>query len=241
MTGLRADDGRMAHVASGPELPLDRAPVLLTKADKITASVVADPSAGPLHFKLTGALEPATPDGLPLVPFFRLHDSRYQMYWEVTTREILANRKTQLAADERARAAREAATLDSVTPGEQQPEVEHAFKGEGTESGLYNGRHWRHGRMIEYTLNTRGEKAVVLSVTYSGTDAGRHFDILANGVVIAKQELTGEKVGEFIEKHYAIPAAVLAATQDRRISIRFVAAQGLAGGLFDVRLLRVEP
>jgi len=241
MTGLRADDGRMAHVASGPELPLDQAPVLLTTADKITSNVVADPASGPLHFKLTGVLEPATPDGLPLVPFFRLHDSRYQMYWEVTTREAVATRKEQLAGAERARVAREAASLDSVVPGEQQPEVEHAFRGEGTESGLYSGRHWRHGRMIEYTLNTRGEKAVVLSVTYSGTDAGRKFDILANGVSIAKQELTGEKVGEFIEKRYTIPAAVLAAAKDRRISVRFVAAQGLAGGLFDVRFLRAEP
>ena len=238
MTGLRADDGRMGHVASGPELPLDQAPVLLTTADKITSNVVADPSAGPMHFKLTGLLEPAAPDGLPLVPFFRLHDSRYQMYWEVTTREALANRKAQLAADERARAAREAATLDSVAPGEQQPEVEHAYKGEGTQSGLYNGRHWRHGRMIEYTLATRGEKAVVLSVTYSGTDAGRQFDILANGVVIATQELTGEKMGEFIEKLYALPAAVLASAADGRVTIKFVARKELAGGLFDVRLLR---
>ena len=238
MTGLCASDARMAHVAEGPELPLDQAPVLLTTADNIASKVVADRAAGPLHFKLVGVLEPLAPDGLPLMPFFRLHDSRYQMYWEVTTREILASRKEQLAAAERARAEREAATIDSVTPGEQQPEVEHAFQGSDTESGLYNSRHWRHGRDFQYTFNLRGEKNVILSVTYSGSDAGRQFDILANATVIATQELVGEKFGEFVEKRYEMPAAVVASAPDGRVTIRFVAKKVLAGGVFDVRLLR---
>ena len=238
LVGLRADDSRMAHVASGPTLPLDQVPALLTTPGIIPSKVVADPAAGPLHFRLIDVVEPSAPDGLPLIPFFRLHDARYQMYWETTTREALAARKVQLAAAERAQAAREAATLDRVAPGEQQPEVEHAYQGEETESGLHNGRHWRHGRRIQYTLNTRGEKNVILSVTYSGSDSGRQFDILANGTVIATQKLVAEKIGEFVEKTYVLPATILAAAPDGRVTIAFVAAQGLAGGLFDVRLLR---
>lgn len=241
MTGVRADDSRMAHVAMGPVVPQDRVPVLLTTADAISSKVVAEPAAGPLHFRLVDIVEPATAGGLPLVPFFRLHESRYQMYWEVTTREGIAARKDQLAAAERARAAREAATLDSVSPGEQQPEVEHAYQGEGTESGIHNGRHWRHGRVIQYTLSTRGENAPILAVTYSGSDSGRQFDIFANGTLIATQELVGEKFGEFIEKQYAIPTAVIASAPDGRVTVRFVARQVLAGGLFDVRLLRQSP
>ena len=37
LSGLRADDSRMAHVASGPEVPLDQAPVLLAEAEAIPA------------------------------------------------------------------------------------------------------------------------------------------------------------------------------------------------------------
>ena len=162
------------------------------------------------------------------------------MYWESTTREGLAARKEELAVAERARVAREAATLDSVAPGEQQPEVEHAYRGEDAESGLHNGRHWRHGRQFQYTLDPRGEKAVTLSVTYSGSDAGRQFDILANGTLVATQELVGEKIGEFIEKRYEIPIAVVASAPDGRVTIRFVARKSLAGGVFDVRLLRPD-
>ena len=162
------------------------------------------------------------------------------MYWEVTTRAGLAERKERLAAAERARAAREAATLDWVAPGEQQPEVEHAYQGVETESGIHNGRHWRHGRQIQYTLNARGAQAAVLSVTYSGNDAGRSFDIFANDTLIATQELVAEKPGEFVEKLYEIPAAVLASAPDGRVTIKFVAKVQLAGGVFDVRLLRPE-
>ena len=238
LTGLRADDSRMAHVASGPEVPLDRVPVLLAGAEEIPSRVVADPAAGPLRFRLIDIVEPAAKDGLTLVPFFRLHDERYQMYWETTTRAGLAARQQQLAAAEQARAAREAATLDSVAPGEQQPEVEHHYQGAGTESGLYNGRHWRHGLDFQYTFETKGERNVLLAVTYSGSDSGRQFDILANGTLVATQELVGEKVGEFVEKRYPIPAGVLAAAADGRVTIRFVAKKVLAGGVFDVRLLR---
>jgi DUF1680 family protein len=238
MVGLRADASRMAHVAAGPEEPLDRAPVLLTDAAMLPNKVIADTAAGPMHFRLIDVVEPATRDGLTLVPFYQLQDTRYQMYWETTTREGLAQRREQLAAAERARSAREAATIDRVAPGEQQPEVEHAFRGEETESGLYNGRHWRHGREFQYTFDTHGEKNLRLSVTYSGSDTGRQFDILANDTRIATQDLVGEKVGEFVEKLYEIPAAVAASAPDGRITIRFVAKKGLAGGVFDVRLLR---
>lgn len=238
LTGLRADDSRMAHVASGPEVPLDRVPAVLASSTMLPSHVVADPAAGPLHFRLSDVVEPPEPGGLTLVPFFRLHDARYQMYWETTTRAGLAARQQQLAASERKRAAREAATLDRVAPGEQQPEVEHAFQGEDSESGLYNGRHWRHGRAFQYTFNSRGEKTAILSVTYSGSDSGRQFEIFANGTRIATQELVGEKVGEFVEKCYAIPAAIVASAPEGRITIRFVAKKVLAGGVFDVRLLR---
>ena len=94
--------------------------------------------------------------------------------------------------------------------------------------------------MIEYTLNTRGEKNVVLSVTYSGSDSGRQFDIFANGVLVATQDLVAERIGEFVDKQYAIPAAALAAAPGGRGTVRFVAGKVLAGGLFDVRLLRAS-
>jgi DUF1680 family protein len=238
MDGLFANSGRMAHVAHGPMVPLDKVPALLTTENQLPTHVVPDPSAGPMHFRITDVIEPAEPNGLPLIPFFSLHERRYQMYWELTTPEKIASQKEKLAAEERARAAREAATLDSITVGEQQPEVEHDLKGEGMESGIHNGRRWRHGAWIQYTLDPRGASEVILSVTYSGDDRGREFDILVNGTVIATQRLTGENPKHFIEKRYPIPSDILQAAGNGRLTVRFTAKRWLAGGLYDVRLLK---
>ncbi len=237
LRGLYADDSRMGQVASGPLVPLDRVPVLLAGAGEVPRHVKPDPAAGPLRFRLVDIVKPSAPDGLPLLPFFRLHDARYQMYWELTTKEAVAARRASLAAEERARALREANTLDWVAPGEQQPEVEHGFTGEGTETGLHRGRRWRHGRWFQYTLNTRGEKAADLVVTYWGGDRDRTFEIRVNGVLLATEKLTGARPGEFFEQRYPIPTEVLAAAPDGRLTVRFSAPTGLAGGIFDLRLM----
>ena len=240
MDGLFADSGRMAHVAHGPMVPMDQVPVLLDTANDPLAHISPESSSGPLHFQIKDIVIPEESGGIELVPFFSLHEQRYQMYFALTTQEKIEEQRERVAAEERARVAREAATLDQVSPGEQQPEVEHDFKGEDTESGLFDGRRWRHGQMIQYTLDTRGEKAVVLEVTYSGNDNGRVFDILVNDTKIATQRLTGEKAGQFIAKRYPIPEALVTAAPEGRLTVRFVATRQLAGGLFDVRLLRAS-
>jgi DUF1680 family protein len=238
MVGERAGDGRMAHVATGPMVPMDQVPVLLTTLEKLVKHITPDPKAGPLHFLINDVVDPKPKDGLPLVPFFSLHHSRYQMVWNLSTAEAVAKRRESLAAEERSKAALDAATLDFVRPGEQQSEVEHDFKGEKSETGIHNGRRWRHGQSIQYTLDPRGNKECRLSVTYSGDDRGRTFDIFANNQLIATQELTAESQGKFIEKGYKLPVAALSASADGRLTIKFVAKNWLAGGVYDVRLIR---
>ncbi|MBS1727617.1 MAG: glycoside hydrolase family 127 protein [Armatimonadetes bacterium] len=237
-TGLHAGAGRGDHIAQGPVVPLDKAPVLITWQKALPTHVVPDPSGGPLHFRLTDVVEPTSKAGLSLVPFFRLQESRYQMYWEVMTSEGFAERQKRLAEEEKAKLAREAATLDSVAVGEQQPEVDHQMKGEGLETGFFNGRRWRHGKVVQYTLNPKGFDKVDLAVTYSGGDNGRTFDIFVNDHLISTQALVGDKPGKFFEVRYPIPAEALAAGKDGMVTVRFVAKVWLAGGFYDVRLLK---
>ena len=120
--------------------------------------------------------------------------------------------------------------------GEQQPEVEHDYIGVKTETGIHEGRHWRHGAMMQYALDTHCETFVEIEVTYWGGDDGRVFDILANGTRIATQELNAEAPGKFIRKRYVVPVEVLQA--DNRLSIRFVAKRYVAGGVYELRLMR---
>jgi uncharacterized protein len=244
LRGLYADDSRMGHVAHGPVVPMDQVPVLLASAGDVSQYVKPDPAAGPLHFRLTDVVEPSVSDGLPLIPFFRLHNARYQMYWQLTSKEQIAARKEQLVAAERAKAVREANTLDRVAPGEQQPEVEHDYLGQNSDSGLRDGQRWRRGEWFQYSLSPRGEKSVELSVTYWGGDAGRAYDILINGELLATETLAGAKPNEFIEKRYPLPAKFLDGNVAGRVVVRFSAKSApptRAAGVYDVRLMKTVP
>jgi hypothetical protein len=106
------------------------------------------------------------------------------------------------------------------------------------QSGIHNGRRWRHGNWIQYTLDPKGAREVILAVTYSGDDRGREFDISVNGTVVATQRLTGQKPNHFIEKRYPIPSEILQAAGNNRLTVRFSVKRQLAGGLYDVRLLK---
>ncbi len=235
-TGLFAGAGRGDHIADGPLVPLDRMPALLTSPEELPKHVV--PDGAPMRFRLKDVAVPGSKEGIALMPFFRLQESRYQMVWNVTTEEKIAAQRARLAEEERAKLARDAATIDRVAVGEQQPEVDHAMTGEGLETGTHNGRRWRHGRVIEYVLDPKGEKAADLEVTYSGDDANRTFEVYANGALLATQELKATKRGGFFEVHYPLSPEALASG---KITVRFVGKGTLAGGLYDVRLLRAKP
>ncbi|MCP5532440.1 MAG: glycoside hydrolase family 127 protein [Akkermansiaceae bacterium] len=238
LTGLRADGSRMGHIAHGPTRPLDQAPVIVGSAGQVAAHLKPAPDDGPLRFRLSEVVEPAPEGGILLEPFFALHDERYQMYWQLTSAEELVALKERTAAEEKEKAALEAATIDMVTAGEQQPEVEHDFKGEDTETGIHEGRHWRHGKWFQYTLDMRGEEAADLEVMYWGGDAGRSFDILVNGSVIATETLDGSQPGRFIRKRYLIPAAIRNTATEGKLHVRFSAKVQVAGGVFEVRLMK---
>lgn len=236
--GLFAGPGRGDHIAQGPLVPMDSLPSLLSTPETLPKQVVPDPSAGPLHFKLVAPLSSPELKEIKLMPFFRLQESRYQLIWDLTTKEKLAARRAEQAALERARIERDRATIDRVAVGEQQPEVDHEMTGEGLETGFHNGRRWRHGTVIQFTLNLRGTTTADLEVTYSGDDANRTFDILVNDQLLTTQTLRGEKRGDFIDVKYALTPEMLTKAKDGKLIVRFVGKNSLAGGLYDLRLLR---
>ncbi|MEN0036524.1 MAG: glycoside hydrolase family 127 protein [Cellvibrio sp.] len=231
------DDSRMGHIASGQMCPLEAAPFLLGNSKEFIQQL--KPVAGkPLTFNASGLINGQQMQNIELIPFFRLHESRYAIYWPYTTAADVEKARAKAAAAEKERIALQAKTIDQVAPGEQQPESDHFYKGEQSEAGLYNGRHWRHTRAwFSYELNDKQSEAKTLQITYAGIDAGRSFEIQMNGVVIAKVESTGN-AKEFFTVDYAIPAE-LVKTAKGKYTLKFVAVPGsVAGGIYGVRLLR---
>ncbi len=233
-----ADDSRMGHIAQGQVCPLEAAPMLVS--DSIDFLRRFKKVAGkPLTFAAPGLVRGAAGLATEFVPFFRLHDSRYTMYWQHSTPVDFERMRAENAAREAERLALDARTIDQVAPGEQQPESDHFFKGEGSEAGVNSGRHWRHAsRWFSYELNDPKGEAKLLRLTFAKADAGRRFDIEVNGLLVAEVVLVAGMDQDFYTIDYALPASVTASTP-RKLSIRFVAKQGsVAGGLYGLRLLR---
>jgi hypothetical protein len=243
--GLIADDGRGGHVAPGPLLPLDRAPMLVGDRDGLAAQVRPVPGR-PLTFEANALIRPTAFNALRLEPLFRVHDARYIVYWRTATAAAYPAVVRQIEADERQRQALQARTLDQVIPGEQQPEVDHQYQGADSSTGVRVGRHWRDtGQWISYRLKapegTDPDIAVELLLTFDGGDRNEGFDLLVDGRRLATISLQGDAKDTFVERRIALPRDLGRAAVRQGITIKLVAAAGRrTSALFDVRLLRAE-
>jgi uncharacterized protein len=241
LTGLRAGDSRFSHVAQGPLRPLDQLPALVAESPEAAVASIKPVPNEPLTFTIDGAIRPDEFTGTRLVPFFRLHDARYQMYWHFLDDETYAVEREKAAAAERDALALEAVTIGRVRPGEQQPEVEHNFRGEETQAGEWSGRRFRHGRWFSYEFRLPEEvSGAELLLTYWGGD-DRTFDILLNDQLLTTEHLRSPRPGQFIEVRHAIPGELLAAARGGSLTVKFAAHPGsMAGGIYDIRLIRTS-
>lgn len=162
------------------------------------------------------------------------------VYWARSTPAQQSLMRDELARAEEARLALDAITIDQVAPGEQQPEADHGFKGEGAESGIAAAGRWRHARQwFSYELSDPQGQARLLRLSFAKGDAGRRFDLVVNGQRIAEIELARpDAPGEIYTRDFALPAE-LVARAGGRLTVKFVArADSIAGGLYGLRLLR---
>ena len=238
ITGFYADGSRSGHIASGALLPLQDAPVFVAPV-RALKQVIEPVKEQPMQFRIAGTVYPGHYRQLRLVPFYTIHNSRYIVYWPFTSREGLRQKQEQLAIREAASASLERQTIDHVLPGEQQPEADHQFRGQATESGIHNERHWRHATgWFSYDLRNEKKGAKKLRVMYWGADKGRRFDIRVNNVLLAAVVLDGAAGERFIEVDYDLPLSIRT-EQPPVLNVKFEAQAGsVAGGIFDLRLMK---
>jgi len=183
------------------------------------------------------------PHDVTLSPYFRLHHQRSAVYFETFSPAAWEVKAGQLAAEQAERAALEARTIDDVKPGEQQSEVDHAFRGERSFSGGASPK-WRDARdggWFEYAVKVLPGRSMEAQLTYWGSDAGgREFDLLADGQLFGTETLTAAKSNEFFEKSYRISEALTRGKS--RVVLRVQAKPGkTAGGVFGLRILGPNP
>lgn len=234
-----ADDSRMGHIPSGQVCPLEAAPTFVANSTDFIKRFKRV-AGKPLTFTApAGLVQGGAGTSAEFIPFFRLHDSRYVVYWPQSTPGAYAQLRAQTAAHEAERLALDARTIDQVAPGEQQPEVDHGFQGEGADAGINHGRHWRDAdKWFSYQLKDPRHEAKLLQLTFARVDAGRRFDIVVNGERIGEVELAKDEAEEFYTRDVELPAALVQAAGGK-LDVKFVARAGSkAGGLYGLRLMR---
>jgi uncharacterized protein len=218
----------------GPVGSDSRIPVLVTNGKPVDEWVV-QPKNDELLFRTKGVGRPGDVD---LVPFYHVHDIRYSVYWDLYDQKGWSAEDSAFRADQEEEKALEASTIDRVEIGDRQSEREHRLAGDTTGVGSFNDRMWRqayNSPWFSYVLKIHPDTVNDLVVTYWGGErGGRKFDILADKVKLATQELKMNRRGKFFHATYRIPAAVCSGKSE--ITVRFQAYPGkIAGGVFGVR------
>jgi uncharacterized protein len=219
-------------------LPAPVTPVYVAGGGDLIKNIEAVP-AKPLNFRTRHLVQPRD---VTLIPFWKMHHQRYAVYLQSFTPDGWTRYRAEMAAAEERKRAFEARIVDDVQPGEQQSEVDHAFKGEKTSSGGSDPK-WRDARdggWFEYTLLALPGRPFELSVTYWGSDSGgREFDILVEGQKVGTEKLEGRHPQELFKQSYVVTGAMTEGKS--RVVVRFQAHPGkMAGGVFGLRLLRPE-
>ena len=233
-----ADDSRMGHIAHGQVCPLEASPIFVSNTTEFMDSIKPVPGKT-LTFTASDVLKGKDSDKIEFIPFFRLHDSRYVIYWPYSTPDNLVKLQAATAEREVEKLALDAITVDQVAPGEQQPESDHFFKAEATDTGITKGMRWRHTtKWMSYELTDKKLDAKTLRLSFSKADAGRQFDLLINGKLIEKIILASDSNEEIYTRDFTIPEAIVKNSKGKLI-VKFVArSNSIAGGLYGLRLLR---
>lgn len=196
-------------------------PAFIGEVKDALAKVQPIPGA-PLIFKTVGL---ARPHDVTLLPFYKVFEPRYSVYWKVYAPAEWEKRKTDLAALEARRKTIERLTVDAVDLNDQQRARAHNLQGEGLLDGDFDGKRWRAARgWFSYELKVAPDKPLTLVCTYRGSEGRlRSFDILIDGAQVATQTLEIHP-GEFFDFEYPLPEALTRGKQ------RIIVSQEAAGG-----------
>ncbi len=245
LDGLVAGDGRWEHIAHGPLVSRFDTPFLIGERAELLAKLQQmEPVAGKsLTFRVPGLFR-APWEHLELEPFYGIHDCRYMIYWLSMTEAEYTALQERMRAEEQRKLQLDRLTVDAVTAGEQQPEVDHRMKAERSSTGVAEGEIWRSARdggYFAYELATAGHTNLTLLLRYRGNARGNcGFDLLIDGQVIAAGTDEGDWNRSGIhESRFPIPADLLTGKQHVTLTLRSRAGAATPE-LVSLRLLKAE-
>jgi DUF1680 family protein len=233
--GKEGLDGVKRYGPSAPPMGRVKTPVVpsfVGDVKDVTAKI--SPVAGsPLQFR-SHAL--ALPHDVTLVPFNRIIDQRYNVYWNVYSPEEWNARASAATAAAARRSNVEQRTIDRVSIDDADNERAHDLQSENATDGYFEGRRTREARngWFSYALRVPPDQPVILVCSYRGNEGRRRvFDVLVDGQRVATETLEYHPT-EQLDKEYAVPDALTRSKQ--RVTVKFQAhPDTIAGAVIEVR------
>lgn len=234
LDGLYADDSRGGHIAHGKQISLQEVPMLIGTSTSLTQTVQRTGDKQ-IAFSYTGKVYPAQKEALKLIPFFRLHDSRYAIYFHQVTETEAENIRKETEEAERKAMELANRTVDLIYPGEQQPESDHAIRYEQSETGTHRDRHFRRAKgWFSYELKVKDE-ASQLIITLTPRDKNRLTILLNNEKLDVVPVISNEDKNGFITATYTLPQKLNAGTHP----VRFIPdGTESTPAIYEVRLVK---
>ena len=204
LDGLYADDSRGGHIAHGKQIPLQEVPALIGTPDSIRNSIHKN-NGDRLSFSFNGNVYPAQNKPLELVPFFRLHNTRYAVYFRQASEEQFKAIQKEMGMAEQKDTELANQTIDLIFPGEQQPESDHSIQYEQAETGTDNDRHFRRAKgWFSYHLKVKKE-AGRLMITIRKNDRNKVTILLNNEKLTVHPAISETDKDGFITLSYLLP------------------------------------
>lgn len=158
------------------------------------------------------------PNDVMLIPFYKLFGQRYAVYWN-----IYAPYEWKMMQE--MRPDRLAGVVDKVIVRDHRSDREHNFQAYKFQAGERLGQKWiKSALWFRYDVNVDTLKGCILKCTYWGGDKDCSFEILVDGLPLAKVSLTGGRDMEFVDDKYPLPEELVRGK--KRVSIMFRAKGG---------------
>ncbi len=179
-----------------------------------------------------------------LIPFYRLHNRTYAIYWDLFTQPEWEEKKAGYAAEQERQRKLEKATVAFVQPGEMQPERNYNYQGtEDAEIQRIEGRPGRRGNSwFSFDLPVGPDHPMTLVVTYYSNERRREqatFEILVDDQRVGEQEVTRSTPPRFFDVEYTIPENLVQGKE--KVTVRFQATNdNQIATVFGIRMIRAD-
>ena len=234
LDGLYADDSRGGHIAHGKQIPLQEVPMLIGNPEAIRNSLHKK-DGNQLTFTFDGNVYPVQDKALELVPFFRLHNARYAIYFRQANEEQFKAIQEEMATAEKKATELANQTVDLIFPGEQQPESDHGIQYEQAETGTNKDRHFRRAKgWFSYNLKVK-EEASRITITIQKNDRNKVTILLNNEKLAVNPTISEADKDGFITLSWLLPQKLKAGS----CPIRFTPdGTEWTPAIYEVRLLK---